>query len=102
MSRPGRQLNWPGRQQWALNRTAKRLRADDPRLGSLFAYFTGLTRGEAMPTAERIENRLRPKPRPAPARRGGRHRTIAAFFIRVIPGISGHIAKTRPGAYTHK
>ena len=102
MSRPSRQLNWPGRQQWALNRTARSLRADDPRLGSLFAYFTGLTRGEAMPTAERIENRLRPKRRPAPGRRGRRHRTIAAFFIRAIPGIFGNIAKTRPGAYTRK
>jgi len=89
-------MNRPGRQRRLLKRTEKRLLADDPRLGSLFAYFAGLTRHEAMPTAERIESR----PRPDPARRRRRPGVITAFFTRVMPGISRHIAKARPGAYT--
>jgi hypothetical protein len=95
-------MNWPGRQRRLLSRTEKRLRADDPRLGSLFAYFTGLTRGEAMPAAERIETRRRSAPRPFPVGRDRRRGTIAAFFIRLIPGISRHIARAHPGAYTRK
>ena len=89
-------MNRPGRQRRLLKRTEKRLLADDPRLGSLFAYFTGLTRHEVMPTAEQIESRPRPDPAPAsPAGRGH-----YGLFTRVIPGISRHIAKARPGAYT--
>ena len=95
-------MNRPGRQQRLLKRTEKRLLADDPRLGSLFAYFTGLTHHEAMPAAERIEPRPRPEPRAVPARRRRGRGVIAAFFIRLMPGISRHIARAHPRAYTRK
>jgi hypothetical protein len=48
-------MRWPGRQQRLLNRVNKQLLADDPRLDSMFAFFTKLTREDAMPPAERIE-----------------------------------------------
>jgi hypothetical protein len=95
-------MNRSRRQRRLLKRTEKMLRADDPRLGSLFAYFTGLTRGEAMPAGERIETRPRPAPRPSPVRSDRRRGTIAAFFTRLMPGISRHISRAHPGAYTRK
>ena len=48
-------MSWPSRQRRVLNRTGKMLLADDLRLGSLFAVFAGLTREDAVPTAERVE-----------------------------------------------
>ena len=93
-------MNRPGRQRRLLKRTEKMLLAEDPRLGSLFAYFTGLTGREAMPATERIEPR--PGPRPVPARRRRRPWGIAAFLTRLMPGISRHIGRAHPGAYTRK
>ncbi len=55
-------MSWPAGQQRVLDRIEKTLLADDPRFGSLFAIFTGLTRHEAMPTIELVKpgRRLRP------------------------------------------
>jgi hypothetical protein len=46
----------------ALDRIERTLLADDPRLGSLFAVFTRLTRQEAMPATEQVRaGRWRPQ-----------------------------------------
>ncbi len=48
----------PARQQRALDQIEKTLLADDPRLRSMFAIFTRLTRHEAMPMTEQARTRL--------------------------------------------
>jgi hypothetical protein len=49
-------------QDRALDRIERTLLADDPRLGSLFAVFTRLTRHEAMPATEQVRaGRWRPQ-----------------------------------------
>jgi hypothetical protein len=48
-------MRWPGRQRRVLSRLEKRLLVEDRRLGSMFAFFTKLSRGEAMPATEQIE-----------------------------------------------
>ena len=47
-------MSLPARQRRTLDSIEKRLLADDPRFGSLFAVFTRLTWHEAMPSSERI------------------------------------------------
>jgi Protein of unknown function (DUF3040) len=51
-------MSLPGREQRALNRIGHRLAAEDPRLGLRFAYFTRLTRHDAMPATEQVPGRL--------------------------------------------
>ncbi len=46
---------WPSRRRRVLNRVKKQLLTEDPRLYSMFAFFTKLTREDAIPPAERIE-----------------------------------------------
>jgi hypothetical protein len=48
-------VNVPGRQQRALKRIKKQLLDGDPRLDSMFSFFTQLTLEDPMPPAERIE-----------------------------------------------
>jgi hypothetical protein len=58
-------MSLPARQQQALDRIEQTLVAEEPRLGSLFAVFTRLTRHEAMPGTEQVASRLRRLLRPA-------------------------------------
>jgi Protein of unknown function (DUF3040) len=51
-------MSLPGREQRALDRIGHRLAAEDPGLGLRFAYFTRLTRHEAMPATEQVPRRL--------------------------------------------
>ncbi len=44
-------MRLPGREQRALDRIEQALVAEDPRLGVRFAFFTMLTRHEAIPEA---------------------------------------------------
>ena len=52
-------------QQQALDRIGQTLVAEDPGLGSRFAFFARLTRHEAMPGTEQIPGRLQRLLRPA-------------------------------------
>lgn len=52
-------MSLPTRQQRALDRIEQALAAEDPRLGSMFAIFTRLTRHEPLPVTERVGARLR-------------------------------------------
>jgi hypothetical protein len=51
-------ISLPGCQQRALDRIGHGLTAEDPGLGSRFAFFTRLTRHEAMPATEQVPGRL--------------------------------------------
>jgi hypothetical protein len=51
-------LSLPGGQHRALDRIGHRLAAEDPGLSLRFAFFTRLTRHEAMPATERVPRRL--------------------------------------------
>ena len=51
-------MSLPGRRQRALDRIGRRLVAEDPGLGLRFAFFTRLTRHEAMPGIEQVPRRL--------------------------------------------
>ena len=50
-------MSLPARQQRVLGRIEHSLHADDPRLRSMFATFTKLTRGQQMPRLELLEPR---------------------------------------------
>ncbi len=50
-------MSLPGYQQRALDQIGHRLAAEDPSLGSRFAFFTRLTHHEAMPKAEQVLGR---------------------------------------------
>ncbi len=50
-------MSLPGRRQRALNRIGQTLVAEDPGLGLRFAFFTMLTRHEAMPGTEQVPGR---------------------------------------------
>jgi hypothetical protein len=51
-------MGLPGRRQRALDRIGRRLVAEDPGLALRFAFFTKLTRHEAMPGNEQVPRRL--------------------------------------------
>lgn len=51
-------ISLPGGQQRALDRIGHRLAAEDPGLRLRFAFFTVLTRHEAMPATEQVPDRL--------------------------------------------
>ncbi len=51
-------IRLPGGQQRALDRIGHRLATEDPRLSLRFAFFTTLTRHEAMPATEQVPRRL--------------------------------------------
>jgi hypothetical protein len=51
-------MSLPARQQHVLDRIERTLVAEEPRLGSLFAVFTRMTRHEAMPGTEHVTNPL--------------------------------------------
>jgi len=53
-------MSLPARQQRVLGRIEHSLDADDPRLRSMFATFTKLTRGQQMPRLEQLESRSWP------------------------------------------
>jgi hypothetical protein len=56
-------MSLPVAQQRTLTNIEQALRSRDPRLNSLFSIFTRLTRQEAMPTIEQIQQRRwRPQP----------------------------------------
>jgi|HubBroStandDraft_3_1064219.scaffolds.fasta_scaffold01516_8 hypothetical protein len=56
-------MSLPVAQERALTSIEQALRSRDPRLNSLFSIFTRLTRQEAMPTIEQIQQRRwRPQP----------------------------------------
>lgn len=50
-------MSLPARRQRALDRIEQTLVAEDPGLGSSFAFFTRLTRHEAMPETEQVPRR---------------------------------------------
>jgi hypothetical protein len=52
-------VSLPADQQRALSQIEQALLSDDPRLWSLFAVFTRLTRHEAMPGTEQVKAPLR-------------------------------------------
>jgi hypothetical protein len=54
-------MSLPARQQRVLGRIEHSLHADDPRLRSMFAIFTKLTRGQQMPRLELLESRSWPR-----------------------------------------
>lgn len=60
-------MSLPARQQRALERIDQTLATEDPRLGSLFAVFTRLSRNEALPRTEQITGRRGQFLRPAAA-----------------------------------
>jgi Protein of unknown function (DUF3040) len=49
-------MSLPARQQRVLGRIERSLHASDPRLRSMFATFTKLTRGQRMPRLEQLES----------------------------------------------
>ena len=51
-------MRLPGGERRALDRIGRRLAAEDPRLGLRFAFFTKLTRHDAMPATEQVPRRL--------------------------------------------
>jgi hypothetical protein len=51
-------MSLPGQRQRALDRIGQTIVAEDPGLGLRFAFFTRLTRHEAMPGTERVPRRL--------------------------------------------
>jgi hypothetical protein len=51
-------MSLPARQRHVLDRIERTLVAEEPRLGSLFAVFTRMTRHEAMPGTEQVTNPL--------------------------------------------
>jgi hypothetical protein len=53
-------MSLPARQERILGRIEHSLYAGDPRLRSMFATFTKLTRGQEMPRLEQLESRLWP------------------------------------------
>ena len=53
-------MSLPARQERVLGRIEHSLHAGDPRLRSMFATFTKLTRGQEMPRLEQLESRLWP------------------------------------------
>jgi hypothetical protein len=53
-------MSLPARQQRVLGRIEHSLRTGDPRLRSMFATFTKLTRGQQMPRLEQLESRSWP------------------------------------------
>ena len=54
-------MSLPARQERVLGRIEHSLHAGDPRLRSMFATFTKLTRGQEMPRLEQLESRLWPR-----------------------------------------
>jgi Protein of unknown function (DUF3040) len=58
-------MRFAGSQGRALDRMERTLLADDPRLGSLFAVFTTLTRQEPMPATEQVRTERWRLPRAA-------------------------------------
>ncbi len=52
----GETMSLPACEQRALDRIDKALQDGDPRLGSMFAIFTRLTRHEAMPGTEQVRD----------------------------------------------
>jgi len=55
-------MSLPARQERILGRIEHSLHACDPRLRSMFATFTKLTRDQQMPRLEQLESRSRPLP----------------------------------------
>jgi hypothetical protein len=55
-------MSLPARQQRVLGRIEHSLHAGDPRLRSMFATFTKLTRGQQMPRLEQLESPSWPRP----------------------------------------
>jgi hypothetical protein len=53
-------MSLPARQERVLGRIEHSLHADDPRLRSMFATFTKLTKGQQMPRLEQLESRSWP------------------------------------------
>jgi hypothetical protein len=53
-------MSLPARQERVLGRIEHSLHAGDPRLRSMFATFTKLTRGQQMPRLEQLESRSWP------------------------------------------
>ena len=72
-------MSLPGSQRRALNQIEKTLAADDRSgLGPLFAIFTSLTGGEAMPVTERVTAR--------PGRRRMRPGVITVVSLAMVAG----------------
>ena len=85
-------MSLPARQERILGRIEHSLHAGDPRLRSMFATFTKLTRGQQMPRLEQLESRswppwcwLKPLTRPRRRRRAARGARAAG-----MPGTTLH------------
>lgn len=88
-------MGLPASQRRILEKIENALRGTDPRLTSLFAIFSRLTRDEEMPRIEQLRARavvllIRLPNRPDPARRGVRamspvrHRAVIFFPIALL------------------
>jgi Protein of unknown function (DUF3040) len=73
-------MSLPGYQQRALDRIGRSLALEDPGLGLRFAFFTVLTRQEAMPENEHVPGRWE------------RFRRRAVLFPLLAVGIAGLVA----------
>jgi Protein of unknown function (DUF3040) len=78
-------VSLPARQQRALDRIEIGLESCDPRLKSMFAIFTRLTRGEEVPCTERVRGPRSPRPRRRTGVRG--MITVAPIVVVMLLGI---------------
>jgi Protein of unknown function (DUF3040) len=85
-----------GREQRTLGQIEKPLVLGDPRLASMFAIFTTMTRHEPMPVTERLTPRLRRWRRRARAIMG-----LFLFTPSSSAGIWGYPSVIRPAAGPH-
>lgn len=93
-------MSLPAGQRRALERIGQTLAAEDPRLGSLFAVFTRLTRNEALPRTEQITGRLRQLLRPAAAI-PLTLLTLVSMLVATSLILSGHACPTTAGVAGH-
>jgi hypothetical protein len=82
-------MSLPARQERVLGRIEHSLYAGDPRLRSMFATFTKLTRGQEMPRLEQLESRLWPLRnwRQRLTRRGREGRAASSAGSMDAPGV---------------
>jgi len=80
----------PASQQRVLDRIESALQVCEPRLASMFAIFTRLTRGEAVPQTESL---------PAGARLGWNRRFVAIPLVLAFVGLIVFLAVTSPAVH---
>ena len=83
-------MGLPASQQRVLDRIESALQVCEPRLASMFAIFTRLTRGEAVPQTESL---------PAGARLGWNRRFVAIPLVLAFVGLIVFLAVTSPAVH---